>query len=77
MKALFWQYTLITTLCLAAQCIAAPFDNSRYLQVSNAMQIRLTRMKKASEKISGTRTLELFVLIRLVTENNSYRVFYN
>lgn len=32
MKALFWQWMLITTLCLAAQCIAAPFDNSKYLQ---------------------------------------------
>lgn len=34
MKALFWQCTLITTLCLAAQCIASSYDNSKYLQVS-------------------------------------------
>lgn len=41
MKALFWQWTLITTLCLAAQCIASPFDNSKYLQVSGLRPMNL------------------------------------
>lgn len=44
MKALFWQWTLITTLCLAAQCIASPFDNSKYLQVS--WKIPANKLKK-------------------------------
>lgn len=45
MKALFWQWTLITTLCLAAQCIASPFDNSKYLQVSGLRPMNLYTRK--------------------------------
>ena len=39
MKALLLQCTFLTTLCLAAQCIAAsPADNSKYLPVSKLLR---------------------------------------
>lgn len=59
MKALFWQWTLITTLCLAAQCIASPFDNSKYLQVSG-----LRPMNLYTRKVSCSRE-DLVNLLRL------------
>lgn len=61
MKALFWQWTLITTLCLAAQCIAAPFDNSKYLQVSSCLNWSLIIPSKSLWR-QGKFVLFLFII---------------